>query len=107
MRCFHAVTAAALAALLAATSVLACATRARLLSTAAGVAATQPARSMSSDWSRVEAVRVGTPIRVRLYEHEAQQSDLVTIRGRFHSATADTLTLTLNELGSPTRTVEK
>ena len=67
-----------------------------------------PARTLS-DWSRIEAVPVGTKTEVQLYDDEAPP-DSRRVTGRFHAATADTLTLTLEDLtatSSSTRTLVK
>ncbi len=51
------------------------------------------ARHMS-DWSRVQAVASPTPTRVQLYNDEAPPEHR-RVRGRFHSATPGSITLTL------------
>ena len=56
----------------------------------------QPAARTLSEWSRIEAVPVGTRTEVQLHDDEAPP-DSRRVMGRFHSATADTLTLTLDE----------
>ena len=66
----------------------------------------QPAARTLSDWSRIEAVPVGTRTEVQLHDDEAPP-DSRRVTGRFHSATADTLTLTLEERSTPTRTLAK
>ena len=86
-----ATTATALVPLLVVTSLPACATLAYRPSVRTAPAESQQA-TQSPEWSRVEAVRVGTRIRVQL--HEASP-DGRTLTGRFHAATTDTLTLTL------------
>ena len=53
----------------------------------------QPAARTLSEWSRIEAVTVGTRTEVQLHDDEAPP-DSRRVMGRFHSATADTLTLT-------------
>ena len=63
-----------------------------------------PAAQVLSDWSRVEAVPVGTPTEVHLYD-DAAPPDSRRVTGRFHAATADTLTLTLEEQSTPLRTL--
>ena len=66
----------------------------------------QPVNRTLSDWSRVEAVPVGTKTEVQLYDDEAPP-DSRRVMGRFHAATVDTLTLTLEDLTatSSTRTL--
>ena len=61
-----------------------------------------------SEWSRVEAVPVGTQTEMHLHDAEAPP-DSRRVTGRFHAATADTLTLTLGErtTTSSTHTVAK
>ncbi len=88
--------AAGLGPLLVVTSVPACATLAPRASVRTVPGEVQPAPRSQSEWSSVEAVRVGTPIEVQLHEDEAP-SDGGRIKGRFHSATADSLTLTLDD----------
>ena len=56
----------------------------------------QPAARTLSEWSRIEAVTVGTRTEVQLHDDEAAP-DSRRVMGRFHSATADTLTLTLDD----------
>ena len=56
------------------------------------------------DWARVEAVRDGTLLKVQLHEVDARQGSQM-IEGRFHAATADSLTLTLDD--GQTRTLAK
>lgn len=56
------------------------------------------------DWSKVQAVPPQTKTEIQLYEDEAPQGSR-KVRGRFHSATADSLTLTLK--GGQTRTLQK
>ena len=96
-------TALGLVPLLLAASVPACATRS---SRPAVPADTQPASrnwwvsAPVGEWSRVEAVPVGTQIMVQLYG-DAAPPDRRRVTGRLHAATADTLTLTLTR---PTRT---
>ena len=73
------------------------------------VSDSQSAARTLSDWSRIEAVPVGTKTEVQLYDDEAPP-DSRRVTGRFHAATADTLTLTLEELtatSSSTRTLVK
>ena len=57
-----------------------------------------------SDWSRVQAVASPTPVRVQLYEDEAPPQ-YRKVRGRFHSATADSITLTIPD--GERRTLQK
>ena len=68
----------------------------------------QPAAWTLSEWARVEAVPVGTKTAVQLHDDEAPP-DSRRVTGRFHAATADTFTLTLEELTatSSTRTLIK
>ena len=49
------------------------------------------------DWSRVQAVAPGTPAAVFLYKDQAPSWELRRIKGRFHSTTDDSLTLTLKD----------
>ena len=56
----------------------------------------QPAARTLSEWSRIEAVPVGTRTAVQLHDDEAPP-DSRRVMGRFHSATADTLTPTLDD----------
>ena len=62
------------------------------------------AAKIRSDWSRVQAVEAGQRTRVQLYEGEAPAEDL-TVKGRFESATAESITLVLPD--GQTRTFEK
>ena len=55
-------------------------------------------------WSRVETVPVGTATEVQLFEDEPLSDDR-RVTGRFHSATADRLTLTLDD--GTTRTLAR
>ena len=97
-------TATALVPLLVVTGLPACATLAYRPSVQTVSAESQLETQALSAWSRVAAVSVGTPMRVQLHEVEAPpDSRLVT--GRFHAATADTLTLTLDD--GQTRTLAK
>ena len=48
-------------------------------------------------WSRVQAVKPGTRTKVVLYKDQAPTSELRRIKGRFLSATKDSLTLTLKD----------
>ena len=101
-------TAAGLVLLLVVTSLPACATLVPRASMRPVTAGAQPVAARSlSDWSRVEAVPVGTPIEVQLHEDEAPRRGSRKIQGRFHSATADTLRLTLDEWSTPTYTLAK
>ncbi len=77
-------TAAGLVPLLLLASVPACATRS---SRPAVPTVSQPTARPLSEWSRVEAVPVGTPILVQLYDDEAPP-DRRRVTGRFHAATA-------------------
>ena len=111
-------TAAGLVPLLLVTSVPACALRSDTSSMPAQrqpgglgprvVSDSQSAARTLSDWSRIEAVPVGTKTEVQLYDDEAPP-DSRRVTGRFHAATADTLTLTLEDLTatSSTRTLVK
>ena len=118
-------TASGLVPLLLLTSVPACATRATFSMPAEGwtppaaqrqrpgrpgrravPADSQPTAQPLPDWSRVEAVPVGTQTEVHLYDDEAPPNSR-RVTGRFHAATADTLTLTLEEQSTPTRTLAK
>ena len=56
----------------------------------------QPAAGTLSEWARVEAVPVGTQTVVQLHDDEAPPNNR-RVTGRLHAATADTLTLTLDE----------
>ena len=49
------------------------------------------------DWSRVQAVALGTPAAVVLYKDQAPTWELRRIKGRFLSATNDSITLTLKD----------
>ncbi len=62
-------------------------------------------RQGGCDWSRVQAVALGTPAAVVLYKDQAPSWELRRIKGRFHSATDDSLTLTLDD--GQTRTLPK
>lgn len=62
------------------------------------------ARHMADDWSRVQAVARETKTVVRLYKDRAPQGSR-KIRGRFHSAAADSITLKLED--GQMRTLEK
>ena len=86
-------TVAGLVPLLLLASLPACATRS---SRPAVSADGQPTARPLSDWSRVEAVPVGTQTEVRLYDHAAPAGSR-RVTGRFHAATADTLTLALDD----------
>ena len=65
-----------------------------LLLVVAGWPPTAAARKIKLDWSWVQAVRPGTPTTVILYQDQAPSWELRKIKGRFHSATDDSLTLT-------------
>ncbi len=56
-------------------------------------------------WSRVQAVEPGTRTKVILYKDQAPTWELRRIKGCFHSATEDSLTLTLDD--GQTRTLQK
>ena len=88
------VTAAGLVPLLLLASVPACATRS---SRPAGPPQTQPAARPLSEWSRVEAVPVGTSIMVQLYDDVGPPELRRRVTGRLHEVTADTLTVVLDE----------
>ena len=88
------------------TSLPACATLAHRSSVRLAPPTTQSTARSLSEWSRVEAVQVGTPVRVQLHEVDPRRESR-TFQGRFHAATADTLTLTLDEWSSPTHTRAK
>ena len=68
-----------------------------------GAESQSTARSLF-EWSRVETVPVGTATEVQLFE-DALSSDDQRVTGRFHSATADSLTLTLDD--GTTRTLAR
>ena len=67
-------------------------------------AAAPAAAKIRSDWSRVQAVEAGQRTRVQLYKGEVPEEDL-TVKGRFESATAESITLVLPD--GQTRTFEK
>ena len=81
-------------------SLPACATRSHRSSMPAVSAEAQAVARTLSDWSRVEAVPVGTQTEVQLHD-DAAPPDSRRVTGRLHEVTADTLTLTL---GRSTRT---
>ena len=62
------------------------------------------AAKIRSDWSRVQAVEAGQRTWVQLYKGEAPAEDL-KVKGRFESATAESITLVLPD--GQTRTFEK
>ncbi len=62
------------------------------------------AQMTKSDWSKVQAVKPGVPITVLLYQDQAPRGNR-KVKGRFQSATDDSLTLKM-EYG-PTRTLPK
>ena len=62
------------------------------------------AQMTKSDWSKVQTVKPGTPITALLYQDQALRGSR-KIKGRFQSATDDSLTLKM-EYG-PTRTLPK
>ena len=99
-----ATTATALVPLLVVTSVPGCATLPHRGSVRVGAAELQPAEQSLPGWARVEAVRVGTPIKVQLHDADSSRGSR-TLQGRFHAATADTLTVTLDD--GQMRTLEK
>ena len=74
------ITATSLVLLLTVTSLPACATLAHRSSAPAEFQSTSWA--LSGEWSRVEAVRVGTPVRVQLHEIDPHRRSR-TIHGRF------------------------
>ena len=99
-------TVAGLVPLLVVTSLPACATLTHRGSVRAGAAEVQSARPTPLfEWARVEAVRGGTSLTVQLHEVNARQGRQTTLGGRFYAATADTLTLTLDD--GQTRTLAK
>ena len=64
-------------------------------------------RKIKPDWSRVQAVTPGAWIRVLIYKDLAP-AEKPMIEGRFHSATAESLTILLEFAGQGrTRTVKK
>ena len=63
---------------------------------------TAAARKIELDWPQVQAVKPGTPITVLLHKDQGLRGKR-KVRGRFHSATDDSLTLTM-EYGT-TRTL--
>ena len=67
-------------------------------------AAAPAAAKIRSDWSRVQAVEAGQRTWVQLYKGEVPEEDL-TVKGRFESATAESITLVLPD--GQTRTFEK
>ena len=87
-------TAAGLVPLLLAASVSACATRSSMPAMSAEA---QPAGRPLSEWSRVEAVPVGTPIMVQLYDDVGPPDLRRRVTGRLQEVTADTLTVVLDE----------
>ncbi len=69
------------------------------------LAAPPPAAAkIRSDWSKVRAVEAGQRTWVQLYEGEAREEDLL-VKGRFESATAESITLMLSD--GQTRTFKK
>ncbi len=99
------ITAAGLMPLFVVTSLPACATLVYRSSVRTASAESQPMAAQSLlDWTRVEAMRVGTPVRVHLYEGKTFPDDR-QITGLFHAATADSLTLTLDD--GQTRTLAR
>ncbi len=63
-----------------------------LLLVVAGWPPTAAARKIKLDWSRVQAVALGTPAAVVLYKNPTRR-----IKGYFYSATDDSVTLTLKD----------
>ena len=62
------------------------------------------AAKIRSDWSRVQAVEAGQRTWVQLYKDEAPEEDLM-VKGRFESATAESITLMLRD--GQTRTFKR
>ena len=62
------------------------------------------AAKVKSDWSGVQKVKPGTKTTVVLYTDRAPQGKK-EVKGRFHSATLESITVTLK--GGQTRTVQK
>ena len=62
------------------------------------------AAKIRSDWSRVQAVEAGQRTWVQLYKDEAPEEDLM-VKGRFESATAESITLMLR--AGQTRTFKR
>ena len=75
-----------------------------LLLVLAGWTPAAAARKIELDWPRVQAVKPGTPITVVLHKDQGLRGDR-KLRGRFQSATDDSLTLKM-EYG-PTRTLPR
>ena len=75
-----------------------------LLLILAGVLPPQAAAKLKSDWSRVQAVTHNTKAVVLLYQDEAPRENR-RIKGRFDSATADSITLVLED--GQRRTLQK
>ena len=65
---------------------------------------TSAKKAKKADWSRVQAVPHQRKTEVRLYQDEAPRENR-RMKGRFHSATADSITLVLKD--GQTRTVHK
>ena len=65
------------------------------------------AAKIKSNWSKVQKVAPGTKTTVVLYKDQAPRGTLgkSKVKGHFHSATAESITLTLNR--GQTRTVQK
>ncbi len=57
---------------------------------------TAAAQMTQSDWPRVQDIKPGTPITVVLHKDQGPRGDR-KVRGRFHSTTDDSLTLTLKD----------
>ena len=62
------------------------------------------AAKIRSDWSKVQVVEAGQRTWVQLYKDEAPEKDL-KVKGRFESATAESITLVLPD--GQTRTFER
>ena len=95
VRWLRATTTLVLVPLLVVTSLPACATLTHRVFVR-GVHESQPAARSLFEWSHVETVPVGTTTEVQLFEDEVPP-DNRQVTGRFHSATADSLTLTLDD----------
>ncbi len=96
--------AAGLVPLLVVTGLPACVTATHRVFVREMRAESQSAARSLFGWSRVETVPVGTATEVQLFE-DALSSDDRRVTGRFHSATADSLTLTLDD--GTTRTLAR
>ena len=89
-------TAVWLVPLLLVTSLPACVTLAHRSSVLPAPPNTQPVERSLSEWSHVEALRVGTNTEVHLHEAEVPPNGQ-RVRGRFHAATPDAIMLTLDD----------